>query len=195
MDGSQLLDALDWAQYAVTLEVYADRANETRASLWLRGMNQPRLSFLARTKGQQGWSQFHTSGDTPTGLYAIDLQTPFENHKSFGKWPVNRLVAGLVVAGRERKPTNAQVVRNAYGADVRNTTMRSGLLMHTGEWAGWTPQKPMPNSEGCIHIHPDACEEVAAILQGHGVEARPNSNGALPYPYKPQGVLSLSLVR
>jgi hypothetical protein len=35
---------------------------------------------------------------------------------------------------------------------------------------------------------------VWTTLVGLGVEVRPNTNGALPYPYKPQGLLSVELV-
>ena len=34
------------------------------------------------------------------------------------------------------------------------STIRGGILMHTGEWANysdWQPPLPMPNSLGCIH--------------------------------------------
>jgi len=34
------------------------------------------------------------------------------------------------------------------------STIRGGILMHTGEWANysdWQPPMPMPNSLGCIH--------------------------------------------
>ena len=66
------------------------------------------------------------------------------------------------------------------------------MLIHTGEWPDWHGG-PMPNSNGCIHIHPEDCKSLSDILQSHGVQVNPNTNGSLPYPYAPQGLLSLSL--
>lgn len=42
----------------------------------------------------------------------------------------------------------------------------------------------MPNSSGCIHTWPQECKHIADTLQALGIEARPNTNGKLPYPYK-----------
>ena len=66
--------------------------------------------------------------------------------------------------------------------------------MHTGEWPGWQPPAPMPNSNGCVHAWPASIEAVWHTLVGLGVQVRPNTNGALPYPYAPQGLLSVELV-
>jgi hypothetical protein len=84
---------------------------------------------------------------------------------SFGPYPVNRVTNGL--------QGNGFVTTN----DVH--TVRNGILLHTGEcegmtrvntiyiantwtgeWQGWTPSKPMPNSHGCIHSHPDEIKQV-----------------------------------
>ena len=123
-----------WAQYAITLEVYADRGNETHASLWLNGMNTPRLSFVARTKGSGGFGQFHANGNTPSGLWAIDLQSPFYDHKSFGKWPVNRLVAGLSSVEMSH-PTNAEVAGNTWGPEPAQDTMRRCVAWTASFWS------------------------------------------------------------
>jgi hypothetical protein len=53
----------------------------------------------------------------------------------------------------------------------------------------------MPNSHGCIHGHPDDIKAVWQLLVELGVVVRNNTDGALPYPYKPQGLLSVELIR
>jgi len=91
---------------------------------------------------------------------------------------VNRMVAGLQ--------------GNALWAVPR---IRDGILMHTGEWPGWSPPSAMPNSEGCIHAWPASIERVWHLLtEDLGVKVRPNTNGKLPYPYTPQGLFSVYLV-
>lgn len=53
-------------------------------------------------------------------------------------------------------------------------------------------EKFMPNSEGCIHAHPDDLKTIDNILKDElGVKVRPNPFGKLPYPYQPQGLLSV----
>lgn len=43
---------------------------------------------------------------------------------------------------------------------------------------------------------PASIESVWNILVGKlGVEVRPNTDGALPYPYRPQGLLSVEQLR
>ena len=75
--------------------------------------------------------------------------------------------------------------------------------MHTGEWDNWNTSMPMPNSHGCVHGHPgilplklqvilvEDIKLVWKILVSLGVEIRPNTDGKLPYPYQPQGILSI----
>jgi hypothetical protein len=70
-------------------------------------------------------------------------------------------------------------------------TIRNGILMHTGEWANWQPPMPMPNSHGCIHAWPQSIRRVWQTLIQHGVHVNKNVGGAIPYPYQPQGLLSL----
>jgi len=46
-------------------------------------------------------------------------------------------------------------------------------------------------SNGCIHVHPDDLEAIDKILKELGVKVRQNTYGKLPYPYQPQGLLSV----
>ena len=46
-------------------------------------------------------------------------------------------------------------------------------------------------SKGCIHAHPDDLKTIDEILIELGVKVRKNTNGRLPYPYQPQGLLSV----
>lgn len=72
--------------------------------------------------------------------------------------------------------------------------VRNGILQHTGEWPGWSPPMPMPNSDGCIHAFPGSIEKVWKLLVGLGVKVRKNPFGTLPYPFEPQGLLSVELI-
>ena len=49
----------------------------------------------------------------------------------------------------------------------------------------------MPNSAGCVHAYPESVEHLWRILVGLGVQVRPNTNGQLPYPYRPQGLAAV----
>jgi hypothetical protein len=173
--------------YKVHIPVYRNRSLETEARLFAPN-GTLLLNFTVRTHGQndaQGrtLNQFAGDGVTPTGLTLFDLNSPEDDPKSFGIWPVNRAVQGV--------KGNAAVAITGEAA----TLFRNGILMHTGEWQGWDPSQPMPNSHGCIHAHPDAIQAVWRILVELGVVVRNNTDGALPYPYKPQGVLSVELIR
>ena len=124
-----------------------------------------------------GMSPFASNGDTPTGLYDFDLNSPEPIPKEYGSWPVNRAVRG--------REGNAAFILPQF---------RYGILMHTGEWAqysSWTPPKPMPNSEGCIHAYPEDIQKVASLLESWGVVANKNPFGEQPYPFQPQGILSV----
>lgn len=46
-------------------------------------------------------------------------------------------------------------------------------------------------SNGCIHAHPDDLKTIDAILKELGVKVRPNPFLKQPYPYQPQGLLSV----
>ena len=173
--------------YKVHIPVYSNRSIETQARL-LAANGTTLLTFTVRTHGQndaQGVTldQFSGDGVTPTGLTLFDLNSPEDDPKSFGIWPVSRAVVGL--------RGNA-----AYAITGEPSTLfRNGILMHTGQWQGWDPSQPMPNSHGCIHGHPDDIKAVWQLLVELGVVVRNNTDGALPYPYKPQGLLSVELIR
>jgi len=69
--------------------------------------------------------------------------------------------------------------------------IRDGILMHTGEWPNWNETMAMPNSHGCVHGHPEDIDAVWQLLVSMGVEIRKNPFGQQPYPYIPQGILSI----
>jgi hypothetical protein len=170
----------------------ANRSVEAVATL-VAANGSALFSFVVRLHGAEGYpvpdwpswndsdsglSQFAGDGATPTGLAEFDLNSPESNASEFGPYPVNRATNGL-------RGNWAVVSWNSA------STLRSGILLHTGEWPGWAPPAPMPNSLGCIHAWPDSIERVWKTLVALGVDVRPNTNGALPYPYKPQGLLSV----
>jgi hypothetical protein len=125
-----------------------------------------------------GLSEFASDGATPTGLCEFDLNSPETNASEFGPYPINRAVRGL--------QGNWQILMTN---DI--TTLRDGILLHTGEWPGWSPPQTMPNSLGCIHAYPDSIKRVWETLVSLGVNVRNNTNGNLPYPYQSQGLLSI----
>jgi len=167
-------------KYKVHIKVPRNRTIETSADMYDSQMNKM-YSFHVRLHGLPDRNQFCTDGDTPTGLALFDLNTPEDNPKVYGPYPVNRVVAGL--------QGNAKIL-------LLNTadTLRSGILLHTGQWDNWQPPQPMPNSDGCIHTWPEMCAEVWNRLISIGVEARTNTDGKLPYPYSPQGLISIEEV-
>ena len=126
-------------------------------------------------------NSFTPDGSTPTGLSALDLNSPEECAECadlYGPYPVNRLVRGL-----------------AGNAGFLLPAMRNGILLRTGGWAnhsGWTPDQPMPNSAGCVHAHPDDVHTIWRLLvERCGVEVRNNTGGQLPYPFQPQGLVAV----
>jgi hypothetical protein len=165
--------------YKVYVPVYKNRSIETTATLFA-GNGTILLNFTARTQGQVNndtgiaLNELCDSGSTPTGLMSFDLNSPEPDPISYGPYPVNRAVQGL--------EGNAAMVISY---------IRDGILMHTGEWAGWNPSMPMPNSHGCIHAHPQDIKDVWDLLVSIGVEVRNNTFGKLPYPYPTQGILSI----
>lgn len=174
--------------YAVRVPVVANRSVELNATLYDAHGTELR-SFRCRAHGvnypgtQVALNQFAGNGVTPTGLAEFDLNSPEDDPKSFGPYPVNRFVRGL---------RGNMAVSNDAGNVTLVSDLRDGLLMHTGEWAGWNPSMPMPNSHGCVHCHPDDIREVWQILTTRlGVQVRNNTNGKLPYPYRPQGLVSV----
>jgi hypothetical protein len=72
--------------------------------------------------------------------------------------------------------------------------IRTGILLHTGIWPGWNNTSDMPNSDGCVHGHPEDIAIVWRKLVAIGVEVRPNPFGQQPYPYKAQGIAVIEQV-
>jgi len=186
-------------KYLVRCPVSANRSVETTCAL--HAANGTSLfEFTARLHGASrmppppwpefdsdgpGVNEFTSDGCTPTGLVEFDLNSPEDEPKEFGPYPVNRATVGL-------EGNAALLLTNTADAP------RGGILMHTGEWTccGWAgPPAPMPNSLGCIHAYPESIHTVWKLLTTElGVEVRPNTNGAAPYPYRSQGLLSVELV-
>eukprot|EP01133_Synstelium_polycarpum_P007501 gene7501-8777_t len=169
--------------YKVHIPVYRNRSIETTATLYDANM-KTLLSFTVRTQGQNDNStglpmnDLCSDGPTPTGLMTFDLNSPEPDPVSYGPYPINRAVEGL-----------------AGNAFIVISQIRNGILMHTGEWKNWSPSLPMPNSHGCVHGHPEDISSVQSILtQTLGVSIHNNSYGKLPYPYRPQGILSIELI-
>jgi len=163
--------------YKVHIAVSRNRSIETTAFLYDSNMTLV-YQFHVRLHGTQGRNQFCTDGDTPTGLSLFDLNSPENDPKDFGPYPVNRVVVGL--SGNAKLLLSNSV-----------NTIRTGILLHTGEWTNWQPPQPMPDSDGCVHTWPQMCESVWKNLLSLGVVTRQNTFGQLPYPYTPQGIISI----
>ncbi|XP_078349810.1 uncharacterized protein LOC144634662 isoform X2 [Oculina patagonica] len=177
-------------KFKIHVPVYKDRTIETNATLY-DSKNVVRYTFLARCHGAtdsitgEAINQLTRNGNTPTGLVTFDLNSPEPDPKSFGPYPVVRAVKGL--------KGNAAIGRNEN--DTFLSDYRSGILLHTGEWDHWDPSKPMPNSHGCIHVHPRDMDKINNILVKElGVVIHKNPFGENPYPYTPQGLLSIDQI-
>ncbi|KNC55292.1 uncharacterized protein AMSG_10933 [Thecamonas trahens ATCC 50062] len=166
-------------KYKVYIPVFKNRSVEVSASLY-DADNNLRFSFPVKTHGQNAadgtaLNMLAGDGSTPTGLMTFDLNTPEEDVKDFGPYPVNRAVQGL-----------------AGNAAFLISDIRDGILMHTGDF---DPSLPLPNSHGCVHSWPADIKQVWQILVNDlGVVVHNNTFGKLPYPYKPQGLLSIAIV-
>ena len=198
-------------KYKILLPVHVNRSIQTTATL-LDAHNNVLLTFPARTHGHDvdasgqpimgvpwpdlsddgcprsaarqgcvGLNSFSRYGATPTGLTELDLNSPEDVPKLYGPYPVNRFVQG-----------------KAGNAGFLVPTLRDGILIHTGEWANYSSWKvgdPMPNSAGCVHSYLPEIKAIWQLLVNKcGVEVRNNTNGKLPYPYKPQGIASVYVV-
>lgn len=182
-----------WAKYKIYIPVYRNRSVEVIAKLYDQHHHCIR-NFTVLAHGQNDASgkainQLSRDGSTPSGLMAIDLQTKEPDPKDFGPYPINRAIYGL--AG------------NAFAIPG----IRSGILVHTGCWCetekrvdsdeDWCPCKQpavIPNSHGCVHAWPEDINGIYHQLVEMGVEVRPNSFGKQPYPYQPQGIMSIECV-
>jgi len=180
--------------YKVYIQTFFNRSVETNAMLF-DADNKLKHQFRVRLHGYDtvqsppywpywsntvGLNQFCGNGDTPTGLMECDLNSPEDNSTLYGPYPINRIING--------QKGNGVFVMPEINA------MRTGILMHTGEWPGWNPQMDMPNSAGCIHGHPEDIDKVWQILVELGVKIRKNTGPGQPYPYKPQGLMSIEQV-
>mmetsp|Transcript_19452 Transcript_19452/g.47789 ORF Transcript_19452/g.47789 Transcript_19452/m.47789 type:complete len:294 (-) Transcript_19452:35-916(-) len=184
-------DALRWPlpspyAYKVHITTWRDRTRESPNATLYDAAGTPLLSFVARLHGKnlpddpsRQRNMFTSDGVTPTGLMRFDLNSPEPYPRSYGPYPVNRAVDGV--------DGNAAFILTGN----RTTMLRTGILLHTGEWPNWTPGDAMPNSDGCIHAYPDAIKTVWQKLVALGVDVRKNPFGTLPYPYAPQGLLSV----
>jgi hypothetical protein len=179
--------------FKISLPVKSNRSIETTGTLYDKN-NKKLMTFTARSHGyrndnthtQVGWpdfgdndvelTQFAGSGMTVTGISYLDLNSKEPNATLYGPYPVLRFVQG--VSG------NAQFLVPA---------IRNGLLIHTGDWSTaekpWNPSMSMPNSQGCVHIHPTDLEKMNKILKTLGVEVRKNPFSSIKYPFSPQGVI------
>jgi hypothetical protein len=133
--------------------------------------------------GDDGLNEFSSNGNTPTGLSTLDLNSPEPSdvEEEYGPYPINRVIQGL--------EGNANLMLS-----TDPSTIRSGVLLHTGEWPGWDESMDMPNSEGCLHAHPDDIEAIWLDLVDLGVEVRTNPYSSINYPYDPQGLISVYIV-
>lgn len=126
-----------------------------------------------------GYNQFTTNGNTPTGLSGLDLNTPESNATIYGPYNIHRIVNGIKGNGLLLEPN-----------------IRDGMLIHTGEWPNWDDDMQMPNSAGCIHVHPSDLVTINTIvMENLGVKPRQNTNGGKNYPYTTQGIMSIELIR
>ena len=185
--------------YKILIPVHRNRSIETTATI-LDKDNNVLFQFVAREKGHivdgcgrtipERWPNFNNTGDglntyssggaTPTGLIEIDPNTKEGNESEFGPYPITRFVRGL--------KGNAQFLMPLH---------RNGILLHTGEWSNfsnWLPPMKMPNSAGCVHTWPKNVAAIWDAVVKLGLDVRNNTDGALPYPYKPQGLASVFLV-
>lgn len=175
----------DGYKFKLYVPVYRDRRIETNATLF-NSKGQAIYKFRIRLHGatyKDGTpvNQLTRNGNTPTGLSTFDLNSKEPSAKSFGPYPVIRVVKGL-------KGNSA--IR--YGSKTLLSNIRSGILLHTGQWPNWDASKPMPNSLGCMHCAPNDMKKIDDILvNGYGVKVRNNPFGKLPYPYHAQGIIAI----
>ena len=181
-------------KYKFLFQVFNDRNYETKAYLY-NADNVLLYQFIARLHGwaesgnhtwpdytpDEGLNMFSSNGNTPTGFMEVDLNSPEPDPTKYGPYPVNRFINGMR--------------GNAEFLMTRTNSVRNGILLHTGEWPNWSPSEDMPNSEGCIHAHPDDIKNIWQILVSQcGVEVRDNPYGQQPYPYQPQGIATIEQV-
>eukprot|EP01084_Bolivina_argentea_P312658 541313_1 len=154
------------------------------------GSNNPPTNAWPKYNNSVGLNEFTSNGNTPTGLSYLDLNSPepAEYAKNFGIYPVHRVVKGIVYRNRT---TNMGLL-----LQPDTTNIRSGILLHTGQWPDWNEGDQMPNSDGCIHISPQALQTINDIVTKQlGVVVNNNTFSGKDYPYKPQGIISIQQIR
>ena len=176
-------------KFKIFIPVHKDRNIETEGKL-MNADGDVLYHFRVRAHGSldssgKAVNQFTHNGNTPTGLVTCDLNTKEPDPVSFGPYPVVRAVKGL--------KGNVAIGKNENDTFLSN--YRSGILVHTGEWKHWDPSMDMPNSNGCLHVHPDSMKRIVDILQKKlNVTANENPFGKQPYPYRCQGILSIQQI-
>lgn len=198
-DGASASDMGDY-KYKFSIPVSSNRSVETKGTLF-DADNRVLHEFTVRAHGKRddngayawpdfgsvpgddGLNQFTSSGNTPTGVVEVDLNSPEPNPQVYGPWPVNRIVRGV-----------------EGNAEFLLPSIRDGILMHTGNWTTadhgtFDPRTmTMPNSDGCLHLHPKDIERIYRELLRIGVTVNDNPFSGKEYPYKPQGVAVITLV-
>ena len=184
-----------WAKFKIYAPVHRDRNIETTGVLYDNKGNSL-LTFPIRSRGWRGklnqeLNQLSTNGDSPTGLVTCDLNSKQPDPKLYGPYPCLRCVKGL--------KGNVAIGRDGFigvdGPETFLSSYRSGILIHTGEYDDWEPGKPMPDSHGCFHVYPDDMKTIVDIMvEKLGVVVRDNPFGKRPYPYEPQGIMSIEQV-
>eukprot|EP00794_Sanderia_malayensis_P018242 gene18242-20062_t len=178
----------DGYKFKLYVPVHRDRNIETIATLF-DAEGKVVYKFKIRARGGTDHdgnviNQLTRNGNTPTGLSTCDLNSKEPDPKSYGPYPVLRVVKGL--------KGNTAI---GYESKTLLSNFRSGILLHTGQWNNWDPSKPMPNSLGCMHCAPSDQKNITDILVNQlGVKVRPNPFGRLPYPYKPQGLIAIEQI-
>jgi peptidoglycan hydrolase-like protein with peptidoglycan-binding domain len=187
--------------YKIHVRLFANRSIETPARL-IAANGSVVFEFIVRAHGVDGpsnssvWPYFSDccdgltqfsdqGGNTPTGLAEADLNTPESNPVPYGPYPVNRMVRGL--RGNAR-----WLVTGANDF----TTVRDGILMHTGQWSNhstppWAPPAPMVRAvrggrrgwarpvgyDALAHMHPLSIP--CAWLRPRYHHPQPNSLGCI----------------
>jgi len=173
--------------YKVVIPVYRNRSIMTSASLYDADMNLLH-SYKVKTHGQndpatgEALNMFSPDGATPTGLMEFDLNSPEPEPALYGPYPINRAVRAL--PGVDSNAAFLMRGKAGMGGQIRN-----GILQHSG---AFLYDAPLPNSHGCVHGYLPDIQAVWQILVTEvGAKVRQNPYGEIPYPYTPQGLLSI----
>jgi hypothetical protein len=145
--------------------------------------NDPTIPWPDFGDGDVGLNQFSSNGATVTGMIEVDLNTPEPDPKLYGPYPVTRLVRGLKGNAQFLMPNIRDGLLlhtgNWYGAPRFALVLFCVFILlilinHSScrpTWCRsvpghpWDPSQTMPNSDGCIHGHPNDIKAVAEMLQ------------------------------